>query len=403
VTTNKAMKKVAASSKGAKRVKGTNARSGPWWSGRQTIPSEYLEAYDSALLRMAALLNCRNPDLGIKPSWLRLADRQLAQKLEDALVNGRPLKRGLVAHLVQHRSQKAQDPDFDDAENIFYGDFSFPTPAGYGPLTRVEHRSTPAFRFWSYNGLYWPTPCVPRSGESESEFMQAAAANYLLKNFFHNYVHAATQGITGANYHQFSGDARFDSDFAADNIGTLLLARAYGHDVLTRGQSSAQRSQAIAELLARNRCNRVFADRDQHRLVPAKRMPLADRWAEAEWMFRRRVAIATGNRLLELGASTTDVAVYPTGALKKSRSGWFYRKGNVVVRLNGVYIQTKFAPYVVDPNRTPTPRASARPSDIATDAAASYIRLLQQDSRLRDSAAAAMAALGARIAVPLVI
>jgi hypothetical protein len=122
-----------------------------------------------------------------------------------------------------------------------------------------------------------------------------------------------------------------------------------------------------------------------------------------EWLFRRRAAIATGNRLLVLGASTTDVAVYPTGALKNSRSGWFYRTGNVVVRLNGVYIQTKFAPYVVDPSRTPTPRASARPNDMATDAAASCMRLLQQDPRLRDSAATAMAALGARIAVPLAL
>src|SRR5437773_10471874 len=63
---------------------------------------------------------------------------------------------------------------------------------------------------------------------------------------------ARFRGITAENYHSFGGEARDQSDFTADNIGTILFLRSYGAEILTQGRrlpdSRYIRFMSVAEL-----------------------------------------------------------------------------------------------------------------------------------------------------------
>jgi len=235
--------------------------------------------------------------------------------------------------------------------------------------------------------------------------MTSCAANYLLKNFWHNYVHREVQGITSENYHDFGGIARDQSDFTADNVGTVLFLKSYGVEILTRGRSSPERRAAVRDLINRNRCNLVFAERDRLRIEKTSQLPTEERWAEAQWQFRRRVAMTISNQLLERGAAVTSLGVYLRGPQRPTREQWFFYNRNVVIELNGRYLVCDHMPYIPDPARDPKPRTRAtayqRRQELANSAIGQYMSLLDQSQELRTYAENSLAALAARIKVPL--
>lgn len=385
----------------------------PWWErrGDDSSPVEYNECYRRALRRMAVTLNCHQPRRSpFSATALKNSDLQLREIFRQKKIGSVDSDAALVNHELIERHQELED--FDQAENLFYGDFDFSCPRGYKNIIRVTHRSTPAFRKWSFERLVWPTIETPqgeperlkeRPDETDAEFMMSCASNYLLKNFWHNYVHRQLQGITSHNYHSFGGEARDHSDFTADNVGTILFIRSYGIDILTSGRSGPDRSDSVRDLINRNRCNLVFAERDRHRIERTE-MGAHERWEEAQWQFRRRVAMAISNQLAARGAVATSLGVYLRGE-HRSRDDWFYHKDLVIVEINGRYFVSNQYSYIPDPAKPMKPRtrktAYERREKLATNAVDQYTSLLEQDSALRAQAKQSLAALAQRIRVPL--
>lgn len=361
---------------------------------------------------MAATLNChqqrRSP---FSATTLKNSDLQLQDTFRQKKIGSVDADAALVNHELIDRDQELED--FDQAENLFYGDFDFSCPRGFKNIVRVTHRSTPAFRKWGFGRLLWPTIETPQSEpqrlkkrpeETESEFMMSCASNYLLKNFWHNFVHRQIQGIASHNYHSFGGEARDHSDFAADNLATILFIRSYGVEILTSSRSGPARIAAVRDLLDRNRCNLVFAERDRHRIESTTEMGAHERWQEAQWQFRRRVAMAISNQLVTRGAAATSLAVYLRGE-RKSRDDWFYHKELVVVEINGRYFVSNQYPYIPDPAKPMKAQtrktAYERREKLAINVVDQYTALLEQNNELRANAKQLLGALAARISVPL--
>src|SRR5688500_4579447 len=128
--------------------------------------------------------------------------------------------------------------------------------------------------------------------------------------------------------------------------------------MLTRGRSSTERGAAVRDLLSRNRCNLVFAERDRLRIERTFQLPSEERWQEAQWQFRRRVAMAINNLLVERGAAATSMGVYLRGQ-RPTREKWFFHDQNVVVELNGRYLVCDHVPYIPDPSKEPKPQTRA--------------------------------------------
>lgn len=386
---------------------------GKWWESQGgEPPTEYDECYARALRRMAVTLNCHTPrSTPFGPANLKQSDIELRDLFPRTKIGSVDANAALVNH---ERIERQQDlEDFDHAENLFYGDFNFACPRGFKDIVRVTHRSTPAFREWSFKRLVWPRVETEegaqelvkrRANETDSEFMMSCASNYLLKNFWHNYVHRAIQGITSENYHSFGGEARDQSDFTADNKGTIVFLRSYGVEILTSGRSRPERSAVVRDLLRRNRCNLVFAERDRLRIERTSNLSTRERWEEAQWQFRRRLAMAISNRLIERGAAVTSLGVYLRGE-RPTREKWFFHSQNVVVQLNGRYLVCNHVPYIPDPATIQKPqtraRASQRRQELADNAVGQYMSVLEQDKELRRYSEHSLAALSARIKIPL--
>jgi hypothetical protein len=391
------------------RIKNTKSN---WWERAGAPPTEYDECYSRALRRMAVTLNCHKPrSTPFGPATLKKSDIELRDLFPLTKIGTVDANGALVNHERIDRQQELED--FDRAENLFYGDFNFGGPRGFKDIVRVTHRSTPAFREWSFKRLVWPRVeteqgtqelVKKRANETDSEFMMSCASNYLLKNFWHNYVHRAIQGITSENYHSFGGEARDQSDFTADNVGTILFLRSYGVEILTSGRSRSERSAAVRDLLRRNRCNLVFAERDGLRIERTSKLSTHERWEEAQWQFRRRVAMAISNRLIERGAAVASLGVYLRGE-RPTREKWFYHSQNVVVQLNGRYLVCSHVPYIPDPakDQKPQTRAKAyqRRQELAESAVGQYMSSLEQSKELRRYSEHSLAALSARIRIPL--
>jgi len=361
---------------------------------------------------MAVTLNCHTlRSTPFSPATSKKSDLELRELFQRTKIASVDANAALVNHERIDRQQEVED--FDNAENLFYGDFNFSCPRGFRNIVRVTHRSTPAFRQWSFRRLVWPTveteqagsePLKKRSDETDSEFMLSCAANYLLKNFWHNFVHRNIQGITSENYHSFGGEARDQSDFVADSVGTILFLRSYGVEILTSGRSRPERGTAVRDLLNRNRSNLVFAERDRLRIERTSKLPTHERWEEAQWQFRRRVAMAISNQLIERGAAVTSLGVYLRGE-RPTREKWFFHSQNLVVQLNGRYFVCNHVPYIPDPakDQSPQTRAKAyqRRQELADSAIGQYMSLLEQNKELRRYAEHSLAALSARIKIPL--
>lgn len=219
---------------------------------------------------MAIVLNQNKRPVRI--SWLKKSNEEI-EKIFDSkkIFDSRNLHSALVNFTVDTRQTNDREksaPDDDQAENDFYSKFDFRL-IGPPKVLRVRFSSTEAFYRWSYEGLDIPSEeenGIKAGLPKGAAFARDCAANYLLKNFWHNFVHKSSQFITEANYHQFRGIARFESDFAADNLGTIFLAHSYGLPVRTAGSISRENAARIEALFKRNRCNKVFAERASKRV-----------------------------------------------------------------------------------------------------------------------------------------
>jgi len=249
-----------------------------------------------------------------------------------------------------------------------------------------------------------------------ASFERDCAASYLLKNFWHNFVHHKLQLINDNNFGNFRGDARLESDFVADNLGAILHAHSYGVSVKTAGTSEEKHEEIARAVTARNRCNFVFAERAARRL---EELSDIQSFEEREWMFRRRVANRLSEKLIAKGACVFDLAVYLNGAIherreKSPKRPCFYRDGKIVVRLNGMYFQTNIQPYLEDehyPELTGARKTrirvvrNERIVSAVDEASAWYVGKLREPAGalLRDHAAKSLAALGERLGVHLSI
>lgn len=223
--------------------------------------------------------------------------------------------------------------DEDAAEDDFYSSFEYRKS---GILT---YTLTRAFFRYSYEGLVEP-PAKPRSRETRQAFLKDCATNYLAKNFWHNHVHECYQKITSANYRAFGGESRYSSDFTADNLGNVLHALSYGH-VLTADVSAQTKpvDQGLRELFLRNRCNRVFALRDEARIHSKLRSANSiESLLEAEWLIRRRLANELSIRCIERGRALTSISVHFGGLIRKSKGHYQRPNAQGSVEMNGVRI-----------------------------------------------------------------
>ena len=396
------------------RVEDTASKSMVSWMGQKTAPPEYRECILQALRRMAIVLNAGK----VKPiavSWLRESDVTIAERFAKHGLN----RLAIFSELKQYVTSEADlMTEIDQAENGFYGKFSFAHPRKAGDGLRVSLEMTPAFLEWSYAGLSRPSGTdveLQRARfEDESAFMRDCATNYLLKNFWHNYVHNALQGINERTFHNFNGDLTYENDFEADNLGTLLLVRSYGLSLTVGGRISEPIRDDIYGVLARNRCNRVFVERERIRLQHAAagapdgtvsaddpRRSLAV-LLDQEWFFRRRIANQLSARLVENGHCVTQLGVYATGRVEWGRKGP-YRDGKIAVQLNGLSIDTGIHVYVADPmskeanaqrNRTTQRR---RIDDVVTVAAGMFGAIMKERADIREHARQSLQALGSRM------
>jgi hypothetical protein len=365
--------------------------------------------------RMAILLNAGH----VKPicmTWLTKTDAAI-----EALFTKYTLDYLVDYKEVGRPGAKAPQPsEIDQAENGFYGKFSFGYPRKVGAGLRVGLEMTTPFLQWSYAKLFRPkgsdADLERHRFKDESTFMQDCATNYLLKNFWHNYVHNALQDVHELNYFKFDGDLTTENDFEADHVASLLLVRSYGHPLGTSGHSSNSIRASIHGVLTRNRCNRVFAEREEIRRRYAKKLAAAGKpktprelrrdafaaFPELEMYFRRRIANGLSAKLIEEGYCVTRLGVYSTGRVRMGRAEVF-RQGNVVIQLNGLSIDTKMAVYVRDPFSTKSNAPQKQTSQqrrinaIVDMAANTFGADLKARPTLRDFAAKSLEALGARM------
>ena len=174
--------------------------------------------------------------------------------------------------------------------------------------------------------------------------------------------------------------------------------------MIVSGRSRPDRSATIRDLLRRNRCNLVFAERDRLRLERTSKLPTHERWEEAQWQFRRRLAMAISNQLIERGAAVMSLGVYLRGE-RPTREKWFFHSQNVVVQLNGRYLVCNHVPYIPDPAKDQKPqtraKANQRRQELADSAIGQYMSALEQNKELRRFAEYSLAAISARIKIPL--
>jgi hypothetical protein len=321
------------------------------WPDPALTPDQYKQSYLAALYRMSALLNSGTKRSPITPKHLLLTDQDLAAQFgKDKAFSD--TVRFRVTHGDPNESPR------EKAEDHFYGQFTFKghrtsaTDSGEPlELLRVTHIATDTFLDWSCRKLHKPNgeENVLRSGEFGTPlgFASHCATNYALKNFWHNFVHERLQGISHHNYHAFAGDARFETDFEADNLANILLLLAYGIEVRTLGKTNPRLAARTRTIFARNVCNRVFEERADQRISPSTPVSDRDKWSEFEWRVRRRISNAISQRLAEDGMTATSLGIYFGGRVKTGRRG-FYRSNDstVCVCINGLWIDTGIAPYV---------------------------------------------------------
>jgi hypothetical protein len=391
----------------------------PAWpvGGEDRAPHWYEDCFRNALRRVAATTNSSPPHETCEGLSLDQSDQKLAATF---------LAKGWDKSLIQF-NRAAYDPlvDSDEhrAEFFFYSDIDFAKRAG----ARVARFLVPdTFLDWGYKRLRCPEGSTDDLGVAEfgsstadPAFVAHCATNYLVKNFWHNFVHRIVQGISSANYHEFRGLAREDSDFEADHLANLLLVRSYGLPIYSKGKIGENATGRIRALFARNRCNLVFAERAMHRIEDRQKMTWEEKWEELEWRFCRSLSNAISSTLIADGLTPPSVRIFLSGDVRTTtgESGFrIWRTGSVVAEVAGLRLNSGCAPYIpidemqaedggrkLTDDRRKRMRAlrAKRELEIVTNITTAYRRRILEDPGLSQSVEQSLAALAMRMGVRL--
>lgn len=389
-------------------------------AANEKVPDWYKDCFRAALLRMAVMVNVtrtkNEKDYPLSLGLLKLQDAELFKKLDKsdmapALISLNPIK----------SDHKLSDDNEYRAENFFYARINFSEhDRAIGKTKRIFNRTHVTYQVpdtfikWSYLRLQ-PPPGSDQELDRDKfkdndDFIFECATNYLLKNFWHNFVHHQVQGINEGNYRDFGGAARFDSDFEADNLATIFLIRSYGLEIRAKG--SCNNETAIRAIWERNRCNLVFQERAKHRHQDTERMSELERFQEAEWRFYRAICNRLSIELIARGLTVRSLRVFANGQVKKAKIGYFRGgPGKVIIELNSRRYYTK-CPVYVPPEYYGAKRGTdermrdirsfqnRRVKDIVTSAATQYEHDLREDANLRFDAEETLKALFKRLSLP---
>jgi len=232
-----------------------------------------------------------------------------------------------VLNTVEHDQRIT---DRASAEDDFYSSFE------YRRNGVLAYAVTGNFFRYSYKGF---APTTTRAtGEGRKVFLKSCATNYLEKNFWHNHVHEQLQHITSNNYRQVRDEARYLSDFEADNLASVLLALSRGYTLCSDSSDQTARADpALHRLFLRNRSNKMFALREKARRKKKGR-PTIDDLHEAEWLIRRNLANELGMYCLEHGRALASISVHFFGPTKRVKGRYERPNAQGCVELNGVRI-----------------------------------------------------------------
>jgi len=274
----------------------------------------------------------------------------------------------------------------DVVDNYFYGQLTLSprTARTSGRRIFTDYMITEAFQRYSYEGFHAPAYEPTRLGSTFGtmpELLAECATNYILRNLFHNFVHTWLQGINYSNYRRFGGQARFQSDFEADNLSTVLLAKAYGLNVEAVSLNSSPDSDIVV-LLRRNRCNRMFALR-------ARQRRQEDSLEEIEWRYCRSLSNYLSGWLVAAGRTPASLGIYLTGRVIDRRGRLTRVDSEIVAEINGVRIaadEPGLAEHLT--SRQVDQRSHFREVAHAVDQR--YRAILRKDAALRTYAASAL-------------
>lgn len=381
-------------------------------NSEESAPDWYKhEVFRNALRRVVAVLNSACAAAGID---LSASDQQIA-----AAFQHKQLDKQLIQYNIETPDPEANSDEFS-AEYHFYANVSFVVRKG---LKVAVFKVPQPFIDWGYQNLQKPADDALVAtdfpdGATSSDYVMHCATNYLVKNFWHNFVHHEVQGITNANYGAFRGLAREDSDFQADHIANILTLLSYGVSPGFRGQGTVDKADRINAVFTRNRCNRVFAKRARHREDDMAAASDDERWAEHEWRFCRGVANRVSTTLLANHLAAPSLKVLLGGEARhseKERKRW--RKGNVLVEVADRRIATTLPAYVPDDDwrayhtkvQVKTRRQgeirrfrAERERQIAEAVRAAFLNQIKTDQNFRDRMELELRALGTRIGAKIV-
>lgn len=355
-------------------------------------PSELMDCYLGALRRMAVVLNQSNKHSEFfKKDILKRNDDEIAQVFESENLWG---KYCALNRLELDRNLTRQEI----ADEFFYASFSFET--GTHGIRQLRNRLPESFFLLLYEGQHLPlgTPNELGVKDIDRGLLKNSTINYLLRNFWHNFIHTHYQKITHANYQQFSGQARFDSDFEADNISYFLLAKSYSLRVSTSGFKDERPDKKLVHLRRQNRCNRVFVVREQVRNKELRtKQDKYSLFENHEWRRRRSMGGAISGYMLERGRAVCSLGTNFLGPVKEGEKGRFDRDiTRVLAQVNGVRVscpcRSPKPGWDEEDNRNFIDNMSARIYD-------EYVDHVRDDETIRQWAAESLSSLFHRLGI----
>lgn len=306
-------------------------------------PDLYLKCFPRALSRMSLLLNSQIPIIANGNVSNANSDQEIFRFYESKKLANRLWQLACVRFREDEISRVPFSEGFE-ATNLFYGRYNISLPTQSNLHVMVKLEIPEKFVDMSYDGLHLPTYQIEQINPKNIlgvEFQASCATNYLLRNFWHNYIHEVFHGTTDRTFRNFRGAAREETDFDADNISFLVLARSYGLSVKCDGDITETEREELIRLLRCNRCNTVFRGREEERRPAAAGQSNTDQtyddFLESEWRERRSLSGYISGWLLVDGLAVTDVRVYFVGNVNKEIEGYKRKTERVVVALNRVH------------------------------------------------------------------
>lgn len=224
------------------------------------------------------------------------------------------------------------------AKRDFYSSFEY---RGDGEERWVVFILTSAFFKYSYEGIVAPAQDTKREDENQTDYIADCATNYIFKNYLHNHVHERGQQINSSNYRRFRGEARYASDFDADNFANILLALSRSKSIRADSSWLIEHREDLETIFARNRCNKVFQLREQARGVDvgAADIPQAatsvDELLDREWLMRRRLSNQLSTHLVMHDRAVSSISVHFYGDIRIEDDAITRPKTQASVELNG--------------------------------------------------------------------